>query len=549
MRLLGRNATTLPGKIAVKMCKKLPGFITRGQNVTLVTGTNGKTTATRMLCSIYEAQGIKVVTNVSGANLISGVLTSLIEGLSFSEIYNARKRVKHSSKKESAAKHDSNNNNNSNINNIYSDFNIHNPNTLTEEYLDPNRLRLILEIDEAAFGRFSSQLNPFIIGVTNLFRDQLDRYGELSKTRELIRKGIKHSPAAKVVLCADDSLCASLAIGLENEVMFFGVDPDSMHDANEYTGNITEAGNCVFCGAAYDYSHRSFGHLGDYSCPDCHFSRPHTDLTASYTHYRNNFYNTVIKGNDKISVKSELNLTMTTETEKDIVSLTTRNVKAASDQNFSTNTNINVIDELSVSDSQVKKSTVNSVELVIPIPGEHNIYNALCATALAMVNGVSLSKCKDGLLNTKAGFGRMERFEIEGHEICIILVKNPVGLDRALSFLDLADDKGPVMFLLNDNTADGTDVSWIWDVDFENRELPRRCYVSGGRCYDMALRLKYAGVRKEDITVSEDFVAIFNQALANCKENECFYLLPNYTSLLELRAYLEKTYDLKAIWK
>jgi UDP-N-acetylmuramyl tripeptide synthase len=471
MRLLGRNATTLPGKIAVKMRKKLPDFITQGQNVTLITGTNGKTTATRMLCSIYEAQGYKVVTNVSGANLISGIMTSLIEGLSFSEISSARKQ-KNSRNKP---------------------------------------LRLILEIDEAAFGRYSCQLNPIVIGVTNLFRDQLDRYGELSKTRELIRKGMKHSPAAKVILCADDSLCASLATGLDNEVLFFGVDPVSMHDADEYKGNITEAGNCVFCGASYKYLHRSFGHLGDYSCPDCNFARPHTDLTATYTHYKNNFFNTKIRDDDK---------------------------------------NDHIIPtDLIVGGTQEKKPMVNSIDLIIPIPGEHNIYNALCATALATANGISLAKCKDGLLSAKAGFGRMERFVVEGREICIVLVKNPVGLDRALSFLDFADDIGPVLFLLNDNIADGTDVSWIWDVDFESRDLPERCYVSGGRCYDMALRLKYAGVSKESITVSEDYIAMFKEALMNCKENECFYLLPNYTSLLELRAYLEKAYDLKAIWR
>jgi len=482
MRLLGRNATTLPGKAALRLYRDLPGYLTCGQNVTLITGTNGKTTTTRMLCSIYEALGFRVITNVSGANLASGVVTSLIEGLSFSDISNARKRDTGSKKSEDRAKRE---------NAVTSEP--ANKNKIVET--DKKAVRIVLEIDEAAFGRYAASLHPGVIAVTNLFRDQLDRYGELSKTRELIRKGIQESDKATVLLCADDSLCASLAYkadcALTDRVVFCGIEKTSMSENISNQSATTEAGNCVFCGSTYRYSHRSFGHLGFYQCPGCGFSRPDTSFHCDYEMLGNNRYRASFGWGDNIE----------------------------------------------------------AIKAVLPVPGEHNVYNAMTAIAAACLNGVSLQDTRQGILNTKAGFGRMERFRIRDREACIVLVKNPVGLERALDFLANATDAGSVLILLNDGIADGTDVSWIWDVDFESKKFPRRSFVSGTRCYDMALRLQYAGVPKERITVSHDFAALFGKALAGCEPGECLYVLPNYTSLLELRAYLSTEYHLKEIWK
>lgn len=463
MRMLGRNATTLPGKIALRLYKHLPYALTKNLNVTLITGTNGKTTTTRMLCSIYESSGYTVVTNVSGANLGSGVVTALMEGLPL-------------------------------INR------------------NSGQIRVVIEIDEAAFGKYAKDLNPKVIAVTNLFRDQLDRYGELSKTREFIRKGIEESQNAKILLCADDSLCASLAYDtannketgysweniskkVEGRLFFCGVEKSSMVQNSENASATTEAANCVFCGTAYVYTHRSFGHLGHYICPSCGFSHPESSLHCDYERLLNNQFNATFWWTD-VSTKPD-----------DIMNLT------------------------------------------LPVPGEHNVYNAMTATGAAFLNGIPFKTVKDGLMNAKAGFGRMERIKIKDHEVCIVLVKNPVGLERALDFLDNATDAGNVMLLLNDGIADGTDVSWIWDVDFENKRFPGTCFVSGNRCYDMALRLQYAGVEKDRIIVSNDFVNLFEKALSECERDKCLYLLPNYTSLLELRAYLSDKYQLKEIWK
>ena len=229
MRRLGRNATTLPGKTALWMDRDLPSYLTRHQNVTLITGTNGKTTATRMLCSIYQASGFRVITNVSGANLISGIVTALIEGLSFSDISNSAKNK------------------------------VNTGSDRTGKACERKPVRIVLEIDEGAFGRYAASLHPAVIAVTNLFRDQLDRYGELSKTRACLLHGIQESKEARVLLCADDSLCASLAGELsasladkgregESRVKFCGMEKDSMQENRANRSAATEAGNCVFCG-------------------------------------------------------------------------------------------------------------------------------------------------------------------------------------------------------------------------------------------------------------------------------------------------------------
>lgn len=468
MRLAGRNATTLPGKTALWLYRKLPEYLTKNKNITIITGTNGKTTTTRMLCSIYESAGYRVVTNVSGANLASGVITALIENLSFSDMFSAKKDA---SKKDSqtidSSKKDSRANDSS----------------------KKHSLRIVLEMDEGAFGRYAASLNPSVIAITNLFRDQLDRYGELSKTRELIRKGIRESEKAAVLLCSDDSLCASLAEDCKGRNVFCGIGKVSMREAEPNLSATTEAGNCVFCGEEYDYSHRSFGHLGYFKCPGCGFTRPEASFHCEYERLENNVFHVFYKWKDE------------------------------------------------------------KMDLILPIPGEFNVYNAMTAVAAACMNGISLNGTKDGMLLAKAGFGRMERFKIGDCETCIVLVKNPVGLERALDFLANATDAGSVLFLLNDGIADGTDVSWIWDVDFESRRIPGGIFISGSRCYDMALRLMYAGADKDAMTVSYDFTAQFENALRTCKKGECLYVLPNYTSLLELRSYLSKTYHLKEIWK
>lgn len=436
MRLAGRNATTLPGKIIFWAGRKLPFYLTSGKHVTLITGTNGKTTTARILCSIYEKAGYSVTSNISGANLISGIITTLAE----------------------------------------------------DHFTSEHNRRIVIEIDEGAFSRYADQLLPTCIVVTNLFRDQLDRYGELSRTREFIRNGILKADGARVVMCSDDSLVASLAAQDIGDTTFFGITGE-IPQADKNSAEVsTEAGNCIFCGAKYEYSVRTYGHLGVFRCPDCGFGRPEPDIGFTYEHKGNNDYS-------------------------------------------------------------ISLSSISADEIMIPIPGEHNVYNAAAAAAAAIATGISADKISEGIRSSSAGFGRMEKFEVGGREVCIVLVKNPVGLDRALSFLSNASDAGGVQFILNDNIADGTDVSWIWDVDFESAHIPLPCHVSGSRAFDMALRLKYSGISQKDILTDKTVSRDFDSALLSCGTGKCLYVFPNYTSMLELRSYLEKKYRLHGIWE
>lgn len=437
LRLMGRGATSLPGKAALWISPNILGHLTRGRQVFLVTGTNGKTTTVRLLCHLLEEQGRVVITNPSGANLASGLVTTLIQ--------NRRRLAKALSAGQKAA--------------------------------------LVFEMDEAYFGRLARELKPDICVVTNFFRDQLDRFGELSHTRDLIASGLS-ACGAKAVLCADDPLCAGLGRNRPFPTVYFGMSPPDLEtDCGQAP---MESVYCLFCGGRYQYERVYYGHLGLYRCDGCGYRRPCPDLSFS----------------------------VLSDSEKGL--------------------------ELEV------RTSSESVRFTFPIPGLYNAYNAAAALLAGTEAGIPLSSAA-ALTKAKAAFGRMERFSIGDRDVCIILVKNPAGMDRALSFLQRAGDVGAVMMLLNANDPDGRDVSWIWDVLFEDR-LPGRIGVSGKRCHDLALRLYYAGKTADELAVSKDHMALFDKMLADCPPGRCLYLLPNYTAMLTIRADLRKRYPLPAFW-
>lgn len=410
-----------------------------GQAVFLVTGTNGKTTTVRMLCTILQQHGLTVITNPSGANLDSGLTTTLLQ---------------HSSVLRRKAKKNA-------------------------------RLALVFEIDEAFFGKLAAELSPSVCVVTNFFRDQLDRFGELQHTRDLIAKGLAESKT-QAVLCADDSLCASLGHGRPEPTRTFGLCDDAMTGAGD---DVQESAFCTFCGARYRYQGIAYGHLGRFRCPDCGFGRPLPELVFCPL---------------KQSARS-----------------------------------------LSVRFTWRDESTV--VEL--PIPGLHNGYNAAAALTAALAAGLPFASSAAALEHVAAAFGRMERFAVGAREVCIILVKNPVGMDRALDFVARAEDAGGVMMLLNANDPDGRDVSWIWDVHFEDHLPAGLIGVSGVRCHDLALRLYYAGKQPDQLDTDTDHLALFDRLLEACPAGRCLYVLPNYTAMLALRADLARRYHLKAFWR
>jgi UDP-N-acetylmuramyl tripeptide synthase len=451
LRRLGRGATALPGKAALRIDPQLLKRLTAGRTVYLVTGTNGKTTTVRILCSILESLGTPVITNPSGANLDSGLTTTLLDHLPL----------------------------------------------LRQKTAGENDLAIVFEIDEAFFAKLAVSLGPSVCVVTNFFRDQLDRYGELAHTRDLIAKGLSDS-SAKVVLCADDSLCASLARGREDSCVYFGLDEAAMQAGP--SGAVTESAYCTFCGTRYQYQAHAYGHLGRFSCPGCGFSRPQPDLSFAPA------------------------------------APLPREQQATSGENSEYQTLL----------FQYHGETIRAE---LAIPGLHNGYNAAAALLAAIAGGQVFAPAAAALGQARAAFGRMERFQVGEREVCLILVKNPVGMDRALDHVRQASDFGAAMLLLNANDPDGRDVSWIWDVDFETHLLPGPLGVSGIRAADLALRLYYAGKPASELLVNSDALALFDHQLALCPPGTCLYVLPNYTAMLDLRASLAKRYHLREFWR
>lgn len=442
LRLLGRAGTALPGKAALKIMPGLLSALVEQRMVYLVTGTNGKTTTVRMLCTLLQEQGKKLITNPSGANLDSGLTSTLLDHIG--QLKTDRDTV------------------------------------------------LVFEIDEAFFAKLAGQLKPTVCVVTNFFRDQLDRYGELSHTRDLIAKGLADTQA-RVILCADDSMAASLARGREDSCLYFGLAEQAMQE--QIVGGVQESAYCTFCGGRYIYAGHAYGHLGLFHCPTCGFSHPRPQLT----------FMPVTGGNSSENPPDQQTLTFSWQAQ--------------------------------------------TAQVTLAVPGLHNGYNAAAALLAALASDGRFRSLVSALSLTSAAFGRMERFTVGDRQACLILVKNPVGLDRALEYIHHVNDLGAAMFLLNANDPDGRDVSWIWDVAFEQHLPAGPVGISGIRRDDMALRLYYAGKTAAELLVDADAPALFDRLLKSCLPGQCLYVLPNYTAMLSLRAELARLYQLRDFWQ
>ncbi len=438
LRLLGRGGTDFPGRIALKLCPGLLGVLAKNVTVILVTGTNGKTTTSRMIEQALADSGISYFANKSGANLLSGVTAEF----AMHSTLGGRRRYDYA----------------------------------------------LIESDEAAFKAISQYVDAKVIVVTNVFRDQLDRYGEVTHTLENIKIGISHSPNATLCLNADDSLCASIASKVQNRVLFYGVNvPVYASRVQE----VSDAPYCIRCKHEYVYDYVTYGHLGGYRCPNCGYARPEPAVAVSQ-----------VRASD--AEKSELTFTM---------------------------------------DGACYDATVN-------LPGGYNIYNACAAMAAGKALSLDAATVAGSLSAFACGFGRMEKFEIQGRQLRMILIKNPAGCNQVLNFL--TNTQSPALFVvcLNDRAQDGKDVSWIWDVDFEKLlEMGDRLsgvYVSGVRADDMALRFKYAGIPAEKLRVIKDKAELMAACLA---QEDPVYIMPTYTAMLNLRGFISKTYGFKQFWE
>ena len=427
-RRSGRGATSLPGKLLMRMepsaIERLARRLPQGSAV--ISATNGKTTTAAMAAAILERTGTRLVHNRAGANMAGGVASVLL----------------------GAARADG----------IDGDAGL-------------------FEVDEFWLDRVVPELKPRALLLANLFRDQLDRYGELETIADRWAATVAAAPATQLVLNADDPLVADLGRDSPaGRVTYFGVQDDAV--ALHGMAHASDSKHCRRCGAPYVYDAIYMGHLGRYHCPNGDSRRPQPDVWA-----------------DAVTLDG------------------TRGARFV----------------LHLGDEHAAVS--------LPLPGLYNVYNALGAAALTRALGASLRQIVDGLEATQAAFGRAETVSVGGRELAILLVKNPAGANEVLRTLALDAGEHDVLAVLNDNTADGRDVSWVWDADFEViADRVRRVTCSGTRAAELALRLKYAGVAPERLRVVPALERGLDAALEDGDGR--LVAIPTYTAMLALRALL-----------
>jgi UDP-N-acetylmuramyl tripeptide synthase len=438
-RRAGRGGgTSLPGKVLMRLdaraIEHLAGRLPDG--AAMVSATNGKTTTAAMAATVLEHAGVTLVANRAGANMAGGIASTLLGA---------------------AGRHD----------------------TIS------GRLGLF-EVDEFWLDQVAPELHPRVLLLGNLFRDQLDRYGELETIADRWAALVAGLEGTHLALNADDPLIADL--GRERSgVTYFGVEDPDMAMAEMQ--HASDSKHCRRCGAAYAYEAIYLGHLGRYHCPNCGQRRPEPSVSAT-----------------------------------EIELLGTRGARFA------------------------LHTPAGDARIDLPLPGLYNVYNALGAATLCLRLGVALEHVVAGLGAVSAAFGRAERIDVNGHELSILLIKNPAGANEIVRTLALEPGELDLLGVLNDRTADGRDISWVWDADFELLAgHVRRFTCAGTRAAELALRLKYAGVPVERLEVVPSLPTALDTALAAAGDNS-LYALPTYTALLELRQELSRRGHVNPYW-
>ena len=434
-RLAGRGGgTTFPGKLLTSLD---PGSLAQlaarlPLGCALVSATNGKTTTSSMLADILGPR-LRLAHNGAGANLVSGVASALLEA-------------------------------------------------------DDAELA-VLEVDEGAFPEIVRQVRPRAVCLGNLFRDQLDRYGELELIAERWRGAVAELPGgARTVVNVDDPLLADLVQGRGDGVVRFGLDDPSV--ARDRLPHAADSTYCVTCGLPFEYAAAYVGHLGDYRCRSCHVKRPPLDVAARAIE---------LDGLDGTSF--------------DLV------------------------------------TNSGTRRIVLQPAGLYNVYNAVAAAALALALGAGLDDVADGLARSRPAFGRFERIRAGDRGILVLLIKNPAGANEAVRTLVAGGSPATAVVALNDEIADGRDVSWIWDVDFEPL-LPGldRLVATGGRAEELALRFKYGGFDEQRIEVVPELDRALDRGLELTPAGSELVVLPTYTAMLALRDVVARRGLVRPYW-
>lgn len=423
-KIAGKRSSSTPGSFALKICPDILKILSSQvrHNIYAVCGTNGKTTTNNLLNSILLSSGKNVVCNNVGANMLPGVVTAFVEKCS-----------------------------------LFGKFDV--------DYA-------CLEVDEISTIRVFEHLEPDFVVVTNLFRDQMDRYGAVESTMDFMKQGLDKCKNTKLVLNGDDPLLVAFGANSGKECIYYGVGEDVGIAVDE----TKEGKFCMTCGEELEYKFHHYSQLGDYSCPKCGFARPSIDFEA-------------------------------------------KNVNLDSGISFD----------------------VNSTHFAVKYRGFYNIYNILAAYSVLYLSGVDVEDINKTLQNYKPQIGRMEEFTVRGKNVVLNLAKNPAGFNQALSTVMCDKRKKNIILAINDMAGDGIDVTWLWDVDFEQLKYMNadKIYPCGIRRDDLAVRLKYADIANvEGIT---DIKTAIEDALGS--DTDVLYVLVNYTALFSTHDLLK---DLEA---
>ena len=445
---LGRGGTSLPGLAGLRL---EPDLVRRlgsrlGHGALVVAGTNGKTTTSAMLASALAADARSVLHNRAGSNMLRGIATTLA----------ARSKLNGSLR-------------------------------------DGEALTGLFEVDEAALPSVAAQLAPRAVVLTNLFRDQLDRYGELQGIADRWRIAFEALPIeTALVVNADDPLVCSLGLVWPGKVVSYGIED---WGAEAAAGELQIAASadslyCPRCAALLAFSMVSYAHLGRWSCANCGLRRPRPEVRAS-------------------------------------------------------------VQEVSAQGSRLRVETPEaSVLLALQLPGRYNVYNALAALAGARAVGVGLEPAARAVASTRGAFGRAEVLQAAGRRLQLFLIKNPTGADEVLRVVAAAPGQATLLALLSDRAADGHDVSWIWDAQFELVQHWEGPVICGGtRAADMALRLKYAGLPGHAAVEAGGEARALRAALAATPEGGSIVVIATYTAMLAARHHLARAGHVAQYWE
>lgn len=419
-KISGKQGVTFAGKVALKIDSSILKDLSSQvrEKIFVVCGTNGKTTTNNLLCSAIESEGKKLVCNHTGSNMLAGVVAAFV-------------------------------------------LSAKNNGKLDADYA-------CIEIDEASTLRIFPHFKPDYMVLTNLFRDQLDRYGEIDITMDMLNRAMKMAPDMTVIVNGDDALSAYLAMESGNPYKTYGITERVFDSQSEH--EIREGRFCKKCGARLEYEFYHYSQIGKYNCPSCDFTRPKIDFDASH-----------------IDMSHGLSF------------------------------------------------DVEGRHITADYKGFYNIYNILAAYSAARTAGMELKNFDKVLSDFNPQNGRMEEFEIDGTHIILNLAKNPAGFNQNISAVMEDTKEKDIIIVINDNAQDGTDISWLWDVDFDrfSEDNIHSITVSGIRCQDMRLRMKYVGIQSELIPNVKS--AIEARIKDGCKN---LYVLVNYTALFSTRNIL-----------